>query len=112
MDQQEFQTLMLAFVDKTNEFMIKTNEQLARLQEDVRGLKEDMTGVKQTLWHIQERIDGLQKRDDEMSRKVEDIYHARNEVQIKFGWQWAFVSIVIAFSASGFSLFVAKIIES
>lgn len=36
-----------------------------------------------------------------MSDKLEEVYEARNTLQMKFGWSWGLLSLIIAVSAAG-----------
>ena len=132
MDQQTFQTQVLAFMAEMREFKSEMlefkrssqerfthiDERFDTLHKDVYELKQDVQGLKADIHHLSRRIDHLddgvntlQSQNIELRGKIDEIYQSRNTVKIRFGWQWAVASFLIAVTASSCSLFLGKVIE-
>ncbi len=80
-------------IDEVKDEMKNTQEEIKNIRGEMKGLrgeiKDDLREVKQDL-----RLD---------SRKLEQVYEAREKVKITFGWQWGMASLFIAVIAVGIS---------
>ncbi len=59
---------------------------------------------------IREELRELRREFERYRDMLMKVYEAHHEVQVRWGWQWAFASFVMVFAASGITLVVSSVV--
>jgi hypothetical protein len=116
MDQQEFQTAVLTRLDalehahQSSAQMQQSYVQTTHMQ--FNGIYEQLTGLRDETRQLRDDIRDIRIRSDGDHQLLADVYEARHEVTMTWGWQWAFVSILITIGSVGITQFFTIIILS
>ncbi len=84
---EEMRSEMNRRFDETNKRIDDSNKRIDDSNKRTDEIKDELREIKQDL-----RLD---------SRKLEQVYEAREHVKVSFGWQWGMVSLFIAIVAAG-----------
>jgi hypothetical protein len=116
MDQQEFQSAVLTRLD-TLESGRLSDQQVLQLhaqsvQMNFSGLHEQNNGFREERRLLRDDLRTMNIRMNEDTRMLAEIYEARHEITMTWGWQWAAVSVLIAITSVGITQFFTIIILS